>query len=123
MHHAVMQSGTAFADADAKAHDRIPVNACQALNGANGTTLGEGSDDFDLPVEGEDIHGANPRLPGWSHLRCRNYRRRSLYSTKGSSLGGQIPRVELRGRLRLPPLSVPTYWYPGLRFERRSPHL
>jgi hypothetical protein len=60
-HYAVVQLGASAPDTSTKAHDRIAMNASDPLDGADRHALGEGGDDFNLPVAGEDVHGGpNP---------------------------------------------------------------
>jgi hypothetical protein len=47
-----MQFGTTATDALAKAHDGVPVNAGNALSGADALAFGKASDDLDLLVAG-----------------------------------------------------------------------
>jgi hypothetical protein len=64
---AIMELDRPKADARRKAHDRIAMNAGQALGRADGAALGEGGDDGDLPVKSKNVHGANPWICGIGH--------------------------------------------------------
>lgn len=61
--HAVVQFSAATANAGAKAHDGVAVNAGQALDGANRHALSEGSDDLNLLVAVKVVHdGSSPHV-------------------------------------------------------------
>src|SRR5690606_40333538 len=64
MHRPVVYGGASFADADAKAHDGVAVHAGQALDGSNGTALGQCRDDLHLLVKRENVHGSVPLVRG-----------------------------------------------------------
>jgi len=48
------------ADADQQSHDGVAMDASHALDGTDRTALGEGGDDLNLLIAGQDVHGANP---------------------------------------------------------------
>ena len=68
-HHFVMQGSAASPDPGAKPHDRIPVDASQPPSqppdAADAHALGQGGNDGDLPIAGEDVHrGASASVRG-----------------------------------------------------------
>jgi hypothetical protein len=69
----------AEADARGKAHDRVAVNASQALNGANATAFGESGNNTNLLVVRKNVHGANPWVAGLAGSRTLESPRRSCY--------------------------------------------
>src|SRR5271169_4391310 len=54
LHESIVQLGTAVADTDAETHDRVAMNSGQPFGCANRATLGQGGDDGDLLIAGED---------------------------------------------------------------------
>src|SRR5262249_22983634 len=57
-HRAVVKLGAAAPNPEAKAHDRIAVNASQPLGCPDGHSLGQAGDHLDLLIAGEDVHGS-----------------------------------------------------------------
>ena len=88
-----MQLCTATADARSKAHDRIAVNAGQALDAPDGQALGEGGDNFNLLVAGEVVHGG-PNPTRWGNgLGGEDGLKSAIFAERSISLGPN-PGVE-----------------------------
>ena len=55
---AIVKLDRAETNASGEAHDRVAMDAGQALDRANRTALSQGADDGDLLIERKNIHGA-----------------------------------------------------------------
>src|SRR5262249_22260598 len=91
MHGAVVQASAAHADADAKAHDGVAVDAGHAFNAADATALGESANDLNLLVAREVHGGPNPSSCEGPKRRAGKVARKSLYLPEWSLLRGPIP--------------------------------
>src|SRR5579859_3842344 len=56
-HDPVVQLGTAAPDPRPKAHDGVPMDAGQSLDGPNAHAFGQTTDDLDLLISGKKAHG------------------------------------------------------------------
>jgi hypothetical protein len=57
-----MEASAADPDLEAKAHDRVAVDAGQPFDGANRAAFGEGCDDHNLLFEGKNVHGGQSQV-------------------------------------------------------------
>ena len=95
---AIVKLDRAETNASGEAHDRVAMDASQALDRANRTALSEGADDGDLPIERKNVHGARSLEFGRSARATLVRAAKNRYiAVQRSLLRGAIPGVVIAG--------------------------